>query len=151
MINNYRKIAEYTPDDLIASTIPAIQVAGCTIRKEGSAETTYKRGTILVKSSIDAKCVILGTKAADAVEAVEADPENNVEAVEAVPAEVLTPYGILCDDITVGTSEDVSVPVYTAGCFNMNKVVVADEYDITDADIDALRCRNIVFKAAATL
>lgn len=137
MTNNYRKIAEYTPDDLIASTIPAIQVAGCTIRKEGSAETTYKRGTILAKSSIDAKCVILGTEAADAV--------------EEVPAEVLTPYGILCDDITVGTSEDVSVPVYTAGCFNLNKVIVADEYTITEADKDALRCRNIVFKAAATL
>lgn len=124
MINNYRKIAEYTPDDLIASTIPAIQVAGGTIAGF-EEETELKRGTVLAKDS-DGKLAILGS------------------------AENLTPDCILCDDTVVGT-DDVTVAVYTAGCFNLNKVIVADEYTITEADKDALRCRNIVFKAAATL
>lgn len=124
MINNSRKIAEYTPDDLIASTIPAIQVAGGTIAGLDK-ETELKRGTILAKDSTG-KLAILSS------------------------AENLTPDCILCDDTVVGT-DDVTVAVYTAGCFNLNKVIVADEYTITEADKDALRCRNIVFKAAATL
>ena len=123
MIENSRKIAEYTPDDLIASTIPAIQVAGGTIAALNK-ETELKRGTILAKGS-NGKLALLGS------------------------AENLTPDCILCDDVVVGTS-DVTVAVYTAGCFNLNKVTVADAYTITDADKDALRCRNIVFKAAAT-
>ncbi len=58
------------------------------------------------------------------------------------------PYGILCDDIDVGTSNDEKVTVYTGGCFDPAKVVVKEGYTITDAAKDALRCRNIVFKAA---
>lgn len=39
--------------------------------------------------------------------------------------------------------------MYTAGCFDPGKVIVADEYTITEGDLDALRMRDIVFKAAA--
>jgi len=59
------------------------------------------------------------------------------------------PYGILCDDVTVGTTADEVVPIYTAGCFNTKKVIAADDYTITDADFDALRRYGIVFKAEA--
>lgn len=136
-----QKIGSQEYDGLIADINPAVQVGAVTIRKEGSEETTYKRGTIIAKSSIDAKCVILGTEAAAAVDGGD-DGED-------VPAEVLTPYAILADDVTVGTDEDVTVAAYTAGCFNSGAIVVADEYDITEADKDALRAFNIILKAAS--
>lgn len=59
-----------------------------------------------------------------------------------------TPFGILCDDIDVTADEDENVAVYTAGCFDPDRVTVADDYTMTDNDIDQLRMRNIVFKAA---
>jgi len=60
------------------------------------------------------------------------------------------PDCILCDDIVVGTADDVSTEVYTAGCFDPAFVTVAEGYTITAADIDALRIRGIVFKDKAT-
>ena len=55
---------------------------------------------------------------------------------------------ILCDDVVVGTESDENVSVYTAGCFNLNKVHVATGYTISADDFDALRKYGIVFKAA---
>lgn len=77
----------------------------------------------------DNKLVVLGTAAAS--------------------NEVLTAYCILCDDVAVGTTDDVIAPVYLMGCFNSNKVTVANSYTMTEADKDALRNGGIVFKAAA--
>ena len=62
---------------------------------------------------------------------------------------MLTANCILCDDVDVGTADDVTAPVYLMGCFNSNKVTVADSYAMTEADKDALRNGGIVFKAAA--
>lgn len=135
-----RKLGEMNFDGLIVGTNPKVQVDGKTIRKEGSAETTYKRGTIFAKSSIDGKLVILGTEAAAAV--------TGDGGAITTPAEELTADCILTDDVTVGTSADVVVTAYTAGCFNATKVIVADNYDITEADKDALRAYGIVLKAA---
>lgn len=56
---------------------------------------------------------------------------------------------ILCDDIEVGTADDVNAAVYTAGCFDPSKLTVASGYTLTDADYDALRKYGIVFKAAS--
>ena len=53
------------------------------------------------------------------------------------------------DDITVGKDEDVIATVYTAGCFNTNKITVADGYTMTDEDYNNLRKYDIVFKAAS--
>lgn len=131
MINLSEKIGEMTFDGLITDIKPAPEVRSGIIRKL-SAETTIKRGAILAKSSGtagDGKLVVLGTDAAS--------------------SEVLIPDCILCDDITVGTSSDEKVAVYTAGCFNIDKVTVADSYTITESDKDNLRMRGIVFKAAA--
>lgn len=55
---------------------------------------------------------------------------------------------ILCDDVVVGTSEDVIATVYTAGCFNTAKTIVAEGYTMTSADYDSLRKYGIVFKAS---
>ena len=118
-------------DGLIADINPKLVVSGSTIRKLGTAGT-IKRGTILAKSggtAGDNKLVVLGTAAAS--------------------NEVLTAYCILCDDVDVGTADDVTAPVYLMGCFNSNKVTVADSYTMTEADKDALRNGGIVFKVAA--
>ncbi len=118
-------------DGLIADIYPKLVVSGGTIRKLAEA-ATIKRGTILAKSSGtagDNKLVVLGTAAAS--------------------NEVLTAYCILCDDVAVGTTDDVIAPVYLMGCFNSNKVTVANSYTMTEADKDALRNGGIVFKAAA--
>lgn len=71
---------------------------------------------------------------------------NNV--VATYPTDELIPFGILCDDTAVGTSDSVKAAVYTAGCFDPQKCIVADDYELTAADLDALRIRDIVFRAA---
>lgn len=118
-------------DGLIADINPKLVVSGGTIRKLSKADT-IKRGTILAKSggtAGDHKLVVLGTAAAS--------------------NEVLTAYCILCDDVDVGTADDVTAPVYLMGCFNTNKCIVADSYTMSEADKDALREGGIFFKAAA--
>ena len=112
-------------DGLIADINPKLVVSGGTLRKLGAAGT-IKRGTILAKSggtAGDNKLVALGTAASG-------DTEN------------LTAYAILCDDV-------VTVPVYLAGCFNLNKCVTINDHTITEAEKDALRNGGIFFKAAA--
>lgn len=118
-------------DGLIADINPKLVVSGGTLRKLGTAGT-IKRGTILAKSSGtkgDNKLVALGTAAAS--------------------DETLTAYAILCDDVDVGTENDVTVPIYLAGCFNLNKCITANSHAITEAEKDALRNGGIIFKAAA--
>lgn len=123
-----RKLGDMEYDGLIADLTPPMEVRGKTIRKL-SAETELKRGTVFAKSSVDNKLVVLGTAAAT--------------------SETLTPDCILCDDIVVGTAEDVIATVYTAGCFNTNKIIAASSYTMTETDYDALRKYGIVFKAAS--
>ena len=130
MTNLSRKLGEMEYDGLVSDVTPKVEVRGKTIRKL-SAETTLKRGTILAMSSGtggDGKLVVLGTTAGS--------------------NETLTPDCILCDDIVVGTSEDVIATVYTAGCFNTAKTIVAEGYTMTSADYDSLRKYGIVFKAS---
>ncbi len=120
--NNLGKM-EY--DGLVTDIIPHVQVRGGTIAALTEA-TAYKRGTILAKSATDGKLHILGSETSGVI----ADC-------------------ILCDDTEISTTSDVSVEIYTAGCFDPNKVTVADGYTITEADKDKLRERGIVFKAAS--
>lgn len=131
MTNLSKKLGDMNYDGLFTDVVPAVQVSGGTIRKL-SAAATLKRGTILAKSSGtagDGKLVVLGTAA--------------------VTNETLTPDCILCDDIDVGTSTDEKVAVYTAGCFDPDKVTVAASHTISETEKDNLRMRGIVFKNAA--
>ncbi len=125
-----KKLGEMEYDNLIIGPTPEVQVGGGIIRKFAAA-TVLVRGTLLAKSSADGKLVVIGTEAAE--------------------GETLTPDCILCDDIEVGTTEDVPTTVYTAGCFNSNKVTVSDGYTITGTDLDNLRKYSIILKAAATI
>lgn len=178
-----RKVGDMEYDKLIAGITPPVHVSSGVIRKL-AADAEYKRGTVLAKSSVDNKLVILGTTPADAVDAVAPtyaltedaaltagktyytrsgtegsytytavatpDVANIATYYEmtdpgspAVAAEVLTVDCILCDDTTIGTSADRNVPVYTAGCFNSDALIVKADYTLSEADRDKLRERGI--------
>ena len=128
-----QKLGSMEYDGLITGLNPPTRVDGGTIAKL-SAAAVYKRGTLLAKSAKDGLLHILG----------EAPPA----AAEGQTADTYTPDCILCDDTEVGTTEDVPVDVYVAGCFDPEKVTVGDGYTITQADKGKLRTYSIVFKAA---
>ena len=121
------KIAVMDFDGLISDINPPVQTRGAAIAKTAAKET-YKRGSIMAKSSADGRLYILGEPAAG--------------------GDVLTPDCVLCDDTVTDVAQDLPVVVYTAGCFNPEKTSVKSGYDITEADKDKLRERGIVFKAA---
>jgi len=122
-----RKVGEMDYDGLISDLTPPVEVRGRTIAGQAT-ETTYKRGTIFARGQGNKKLYILGSAAT-------------------TESGTLLQDCILCDDITVGASEDVNVAAYTAGCFNPDKTTVQDGYTVTTADKDELRKRNIAFKA----
>ena len=123
MSNLFRKVGEIEHDGLISDLAPRAEVRGGTIAALES-ETVLKRGTILAKKA-DGKLIVLGSGEG-------------------------TADSILCDDITVGTA-DVETAVYTAGCFDVDKTTVADDYTITAEDFDTLRKYGIVFKNASDI
>lgn len=116
------KLGEMEYDGLIAGLNPPRRVDGGAIAKLAAA-AVYKRGTLLGKAG-DTGLLSLYDGAG-------------------------TPDCILCDDTEIGTEEAVSTAVYKAGCFDPEKLIVAEGYTITEADKDKLRERGIVFKAAS--
>lgn len=129
-----KKTGEIGQDNLIAGVFPPVEFTGVTIRAL-EEETLLVRGTVLARSNIDGKLVILGTEAAEAQAANGDKP--------AVPAETLTAAYVLCDDTLVG-EEDVGTVVYRAGNFNTKALTVAKNYELTEADRDNLRKYRIV-------
>ena len=117
----HRKLGEMEYDGLITGLNPPVRVTGVTIAKLTEA-AELKRGTLLRRDSGGQLAVYDGTTA---------------------------PEGILCDDTEVGTEEDVPVVIYAAGCFDPEKVTVAEGYTLTQDDKDKLRSYSIIFKAAA--
>lgn len=115
-----QKLGSMEYDGLITGLNPPPRVDGGTIAKLETA-TVLKRGTLLGKGEDGLLSVYGGTG---------------------------TPDCILCDDTEVDTTEDVPVDVYAAGCFDPEKVTVAEGYTITQADKDKLRAYSIIFKAA---
>lgn len=111
-----RVIGEMTYDGLVSGLTPQVKVGAGVITK-GAEAAELKRGTVLAKA--DGKLSIHGSgKTADC---------------------------ILAEDIEVGTDTDVAAAVYEAGCFDPEKVIVADGYILTEEDKDALRQRGIYF------
>lgn len=115
-----KKIGDMEFDGLVTDLTPPVQIRGGTIAKVETV-TIYKRGTIFGKKEDGTLSIYDGTT---------------------------TPDCILCDEAVVGADADVNAAVYTAGCFDSGKVTVAEGYTLTVADIDNLRTRGIVFKAA---
>lgn len=116
------KLGEVEYDGLIVGLNPKKRVGPGVIAK-GAAETTYVRGTVFAKSAKDGKLYILGSTAAS--------------------GDTLTADCILTDEVTVPATGDATTTVYLAGCFNPDKLVVKDEYTMTEADKSALRMNGI--------
>lgn len=83
-----------------------------------SGEGVLSRGTVVAMNETTEKCVILGTT-----------PSGG---------EVLTPYGIICDEVDA-TSADTFTMVYRSGHFNRNALIVEENYEMTSKDEAALR------------
>ena len=115
------KVGSMKHDNLISGMTPPPKVASGVIAKLTGNAATYPRGTILAKSAADGKLYLLGSDTPDD----------------------LTPDCVLCDEEDIGTDADVNVAVYVMGCFNEGALIVKEEYDITQADRDALRERGI--------
>lgn len=115
-----QKLGSMEYDGLITGLNPPVRVDGGVIAKL-EADTVLKRGTLLGRGDDGLLSVYDGAD---------------------------TPDCILCDDTEVGTAEDVPVDIYVAGCFDPEKVTVAEGYTITQADRDKLRAYSIIFKAA---
>lgn len=127
-----KMVGETTSDDLFVDLYPLARVEGRIIRAQESTPLEIKRGTIMAISSADGKLVPLGTTA------------------NSSSSETLTPDCVLCDDITVATS-DINVAVYASGCFNANRVITVNNHVITAAEKDTLRKYDIILKAASKI
>lgn len=125
--NLNRKVIVAEPDDLVVRTSPSTRIGSAVVRK-GEEVISLKRGTVMAKSSVDGKLVVLGSEAAD--------------------KETLEAYGILTDNIEVATDEDYTAEIYIGGNFNSNKITVADGYTMSEMDKDTLRKYGIEFTAA---
>lgn len=129
-----KKLGEVEVDGLVTAIDPHIVIGAGVIRKVSSGTLKLTRGTVLAKSTGtagDNKLVVLGTAARD-------------------DTETLTANCILCDDVEVGAA-DATVAVYLAGCFNPDKLTMASNCTMEEADKDALRDAGIVFKAASPM
>jgi hypothetical protein len=104
-------------DGLITDITPKTIVGGGVV---GKGEASLKRGTILSKGE-DGKLAVMAASG--------------------------NPDCILADDLEVSAAEDANAVVYTAGCFDPDKCIVADGYTLTEADRDVLRTKNIYFKS----
>lgn len=111
---------------LFAGTDPAPLVAEVTIAA-ASAETTYKRGTILGLNSAG-KMIPFGSDVSS----------GNVTAKANM---------ILANDTAVGTSDVVAV-AYRAGHFNRNKLIVSGGYTMKAEDEEELRKGGIYLSDA---
>ncbi len=123
-----RKIGEMTFDGLVTDVKPKVIVGPGTIAK-GAAEVTFERGTLFAKSASTGKLAIFGTSATE--------------------GDTLSADCILIDDVTVGTANDETVPVYIAGCFDPEKLKMAEGATLTETDKDVLRTKGIILKSAA--
>ena len=112
-------------DGLIYGLTPAVESFFVTIRAL-DAEKTLERGTVLALSETDGKMVVLGAE-------------------EGAPANC-----VLCDDTIVGT-EDVKAVAYRKGHFTVEKLHVADGYELTATDKETLRGVGILLSNAVAL
>jgi len=115
-----RKIGDKEFDGLITDLNPPAQVGAGTLAAQ-SSPTALKRGTLLGRNASNNTLAVFGSSAG------------------------LVAHSVLCDDCEVGSAQS-SQAVYTAGCFHTGKITVAENYTLTEGDLDNFRMRNIVFK-----
>lgn len=150
-----RKVGEMAYDNLIAGITPPVHVSSGVIRKL-AAETTLARGTVLAKSNVDNKLVILGTAKAEAADAIA--PTYTLTADVAITAgktyytKVGDVYTAVASPVVgdIGTYYEMTDPgspaveaeVLTTDCILCDDVVVGTVADVNVAVYTA-GCFNI--------
>jgi hypothetical protein len=117
------KVGEVGYENLIADIVPPLKTGGATIAALEDGTKTYPRGTLLDQDLSSGLCALHGAAPLSAT---------------------LVPYGVLTDHVTVGTDSDIDTTVYISGCFNPDALTVADGYELSVADKDAMRTHGIL-------
>ena len=123
-----RLVGQMEYDSIFAGLNPPPLVGGGTLAGL-EATAIYKRGTVLAKSGQSSQLYILGSTAAE--------------------GDTLTPDCVLCEDTEISANMPTPAAVYWGGCFNPDRLTVAEGYTLTGADKDKLRERGIILKAVA--
>lgn len=121
MPNYFENLGACTMDNLIAGNTMPILTASATL---AAGQGKLVRGTVLAAGT-DGKLKQLAAESAGASEVA---------------------YGILCDD--VDATEEAVAEVYVSGQFNANALVTKEKYQMTAADIKALRDGGIYIEHA---
>ena len=121
MPNYFENLGACTMDNLIAGNTMPILTASATL---AAGQGKLVRGTVLAAGT-DGKLKQLAAESAGASEVA---------------------YGILCDD--VDATEETVAEVYVSGQFNANALVTKEKYQMTAADIKALRDGGIYIEHA---
>lgn len=151
MADLYKNLGTVEPDDLIIGTIPPVDYRGRTIRKLGTAGT-IKRGTIMAKSSVDGKLVMLGSNAAvtNGEQKFNGDGTTKVFVVTAKPASLTNvkvgsadssdwTYDASTGKITFGTAPAAGtnnvIASYVASSEELTPdCIIADEVEVGTTD-----------------
>lgn len=143
----YSEVGEMAYDKLIAGITPPVHVNSGVIRKL-AAEATYVRGTVLAKSSVDNKLVILGTVAAESSQAFDG---TGTETKFTVTAKPLTINSVKVAGVAVTvTSYDASTGVVVlaaAPAVGTGNVVVY--YPLEVMTPDCILCDDVIIGTVA--
>ena len=116
MAKYFEKLGDCVPDNLILGNDLPLIIQTATIT---AGEGKLVRGSVLAAGA-DGKLKLLSSTSSSATE---------------------VPFGILCDDVDA-TSEAVA-EVYVSGQFNADALITKAAYELTAADITALRNSGI--------
>lgn len=115
-------LGKMSPDNLIAGNDVKL-ITGTGVIVSGAGKLS--RGTVLGLNSAG-KLAVLGA------------------------ATGLTAHAILCDDVDASAADTVA-EIYLTGQFNKNKLIVAQDYTMTSADIQALRNGGIFLENSVAM
>lgn len=112
-------IAQMEYDQLLKGGVHPVDTFGVDLK---GGQGVLERGTILAPDTTTGNMTILGTTTTG------------------------TANCILCEDTDTGDSSTDSIPAvaYSAGEFLLNRLIVEDNYALTDEDVESLRIHNIV-------
>lgn len=127
--NLVRKVGECDQDNLIAGLFPRAFTMGI---KVAAGEGVLRRGTILTAKE-DGSYVVCGKKV------------TSGEGDSAQTTTYANPSAVLVADVDASGTAAVTAVAYRSGNFNPDEVTVAEGYNLTAADKDALRKYDIIF------
>lgn len=117
-------IGTFMPEQLVADTSVPLDVVTVTISKSTGSEVALKRGSVLAADA-SGKCSLLNGRGTSSVAAY-----------------------VLAEPVTTSTAEDVVGVAYQTGKFIRQSLIVAEGYELSTADVKALRDAGIFMENA---